>query len=60
MFDIIRLYISKGVNMFKWYFSNYFIENETLFYISLFVITLIIVITIYFVYKELKEKNANK
>ena len=47
--------------MFKWYFRSSFIEDSLLFYISLFIIILIILFTIYLVYKSLKDDhNANK
>ena len=45
--------------MFNWYFNDYFIENKLLFYICLVIIILIVLATIYFVYKELKN-NVNK
>ena len=43
--------------MFKWYFEDLFIENSLLFWISMGVILLIILTTIYFVHKELKENS---
>ena len=47
--------------MFDWYFKNYFIDNNALFWIGLSVIVIIILVTIYLVYKELKRnKHANK
>ena len=42
--------------MFKWIFDNTYLENQSLlFYISLFVIVLMIIISIYLVHKELRK-----
>ncbi len=46
--------------MFKWYFIDYFIENKTLFWVGMSIILLIILLTIYLVYKELRGKHGNK
>lgn len=46
--------------MFKWYFVDYFIENKTLFWISMAILLIIILLTIYFVYKELRGNHVNK
>lgn len=46
--------------MFKWYFNSYFIDNKILFWISLIIIVLIILLTIYLVYKELRGNHVNK
>ena len=47
--------------MFKWYFEKYFVENYPLFWIGIIVIVLIILMTIYLVYRELKrDKHVNK
>ena len=45
--------------MFKWYFNNYFIDNNLIFWISTALIIIIIFVTIYLVRKVLKD-NANK
>lgn len=47
--------------MFKWYFKEYFLENKLLFWIGISIIVLIIITTIFLVYKELRgSKNVNK
>lgn len=47
--------------MFEWYFKDFFIENKPLFWVSMIVLLIIIILTILFVNKELKgNKNANK
>ncbi len=46
--------------MFKWYFQFYFVENSFLFWFSVLLIIAIMVVTIYFVRKVLKENNADK
>ncbi len=44
--------------MIKWVFNNYYLEGrDTLFYIAVGVLLLIILLTIYFVCKELKNEN---
>ncbi len=43
--------------MFKWYFSEEFIENDLLFWISTITIIVIILVTIALVRKELKGNN---
>ncbi len=44
--------------MVKWIFNNIYLENkELLFYISMAVIVLIIIITIYLVCKELHNES---
>ena len=46
--------------MFKWYFKDYFIDNPLLFWIGIVIIVLIILLTAYLVYKELRGNHANK
>ena len=46
--------------MFKWYFQFYYVENGLLFWFSTALIILIIILTIYFVRKALRENNASK
>ena len=46
--------------MFKWYFQNNFIENSILFWISISVIIIIILVTIFLVRKALRKENVNK
>ena len=46
--------------MFDWYFKDYFIENKGLFYVSMMVIVLIILLTVFLVYKELRKNHVNK
>ena len=47
--------------MFKWYFSDNFIENQVLFWVGLSIIVLIILVTVFLVYKELKrDKHVSK
>ena len=47
--------------MFEWYFKGYFIENSFVFWIGIIITIVIILLTVYLVYKELKRsKNANK
>lgn len=44
--------------MIEWIYNSFFIkENKILFYSYLFIIILIILLTIYFVVKELKNVN---
>ena len=47
--------------MFDWYFKDYFIDNKLLFWISIGLLLIIIILTVFFIYKELKvNKHANK
>lgn len=46
--------------MFDWYFKDYFIENKALFYVSMVIIILIILLTVFLVYKELRNNHVNK
>ncbi len=47
--------------MFDWYFKDFLITNKLLFWIGVIIIILIIILTIYFIGKELRgNKNANK
>ncbi len=46
--------------MFNWYFNSFFVENDVLFITSLIVIIGIVLVTIYFVRKELRDINADK
>ena len=44
--------------MISWYFQNYFLENkDLLFYVCIGILLLIILLTIYFVKKELKDDH---
>ena len=44
--------------MINWYFQNYFLENkDLLFYVCIGILLLIILLTIYFVKKELKDDH---
>ena len=44
--------------MISWYFQNYFLENkDLLFYVCIGILLLIILATIYFVKKELKDDH---
>ena len=47
--------------MFDWYFKDYFIDNKLLFWISIVLLLIIVILTVFFIYKELKvNKHANK
>ena len=46
--------------MFDWYFKNYFIENNILFWICMTILLMIIIITVFFVHKELRGNHVNK
>ena len=46
--------------MFKWYFNDIFIENKQLLWISIGILLIIILLTVYFVYKELRGNHVNK